>query len=207
MGSTRSAYRDRLYEKERTAQVQEAMSLVDLYLSGASSLSKYKSAMQASLKGYYIRQALVAKGGRPLTQKDKSDIGLMLATSYDYLEGFTTALEDDYPEKMSSAQALARSGSYANAWGVYTRFALPGALADALPALPGIDCLGGMRCGCWLDWSATDTAVEVYWNINPVKENCVLCLDFTASWNPLVIDLSDLDPTLVDQEYDFLNDL
>lgn len=207
MGSTRSPYRDRLYDQQHKDQVKELMSLADLYVSGTAGVGKFKSAVQASLKSYYIRLALIAKGGRALTDKDKTDLGLLLATSYDYLEGFSTALEDNYPAEMSSAQALARSGSYANAWGVYTRFALPGALADALPALPGIDCLGGMKCGCWLEWSASVDFVEVYWHINPVKEHCVLCMDFTASWNPLVIDIGELDPNLMDQEYDFLNDL
>lgn len=206
MPSTLSPYREKLYDSEREEREKEFRSLVDLYISGSLTLDRYRSAMEAGLKEHYIRLALIAKGGRPLTEKDRNDIGVMLAASYDYLTGFSNVLEE-YPDSISNVQALHRSGSYANAWGVYTRFALPSVIADLLPALPGLDCLGGMLCGCWLEWEVTDSEIHVYWYTNPSKEHCVLCLDATVSWTPYTIPLDEVDPDLLEEDYDFLYDL
>lgn len=203
MGSTISPARLKEYDRERNERIKEFASMADLYVSGAMPLSMYKAGMQASLKEYYIRVALLAKGGRNLTTRDRQDVGKFLAFTYDYLDGFSDVLRKD----ISDPQALARSSSYANAWGVYTRFSIPAALADVLPALPGIDCLGGFKCGCWLEWSASGSAVEVYWHVNPVKKHCFLCLDFAVEWSPLMIPIEDMDSDLLEDEYDFLNDL
>lgn len=205
MPNALNQYQRQFYEKARDQQAAELASLADLRLGERLTSTAYKEAMQDSMKQYYIQLALVAKGGRPLTARDRKDIGRFLVTQRPYLDEFTTAIDQYLAKELRTVQGvLSRSSSYANAWGVFTRFALPAALADALPALPGIDCLGGMRCGCWLEWAAFDQTVEVYWHVNAFKEHCILCSDFEIEWAPLSLSIEDLDSDLVDDERDFL---
>lgn len=200
MGKTSTESRRAIYEELETEREKEFRAIADAF-TASGNLKLFKEGMRQGLKEHYIQTALVAKGGRLLTARDRQDLGLMLAATYDYLDGFTKELGKQ--KALSVAQSVARAGSYAAAWGVFTRFGLPAALAEALPALPGIDCLGAMRCGCWLEWEVGNKSVDVYWHINPIKEHCVLCLDFTAEWNPLTLEIQDLNSELLDEEKDF----
>lgn len=204
MPNVLSQYQRQFYERARDQQAKELAALTDLRLSKRLTAAAHKEAMLDSMKQYYIQLALVAKGGRSLTSRDKRDVGRFLVTQRPYLEKFSTDIDHFLSKEIQSIQgALSRSSSYANAWGVFTRFSIPAALADALPALPGIDCLGGMLCGCWLEWSTFDHAVEVYWHVNGVKEHCALCAQFEVEWSPLSIPIEELDSELFDEESDF----
>lgn len=197
------------YDNAQIQQSNELATLADLWLSDRVSTQQFREGMVDSLKQYYIQLALVAKGGRPLIARDRIDIGRFLSLQSSYLQGFATDLDiyRQTREKIASDQGvLDRSTRYSHGWGVFTRFGLPAALADALPALPGIDCLGGMLCGCWLEWTTYDDGVEVYWYVNGIKEHCALCAGFDAEWSPLFIPIEDLDPGLVEEEIDFLYD-
>lgn len=199
-------FQRQFYDRAHQQQKTDLASLADMRLSDHISSTQYKEAMMDSLKQYYIQLALVAKGGRPLISRDRQDIGRFLGVQKSYLDEFSNKI-DQYKAKALATDlgVLSNSSSYANAWGVFTRFALPAALADALPALPGIDCLGGMSCGCWLEWAAFEKTVEVYWHVNPMKEpHCILCDGFTVEWSPLSLDVDELDQDLLDEEQDFL---
>jgi hypothetical protein len=210
MPRTVNEFQRNWYDQESTQQAEELQSLAGLMIEGRLTRSKFEDAFLDSLRQYYIRLALVAKGGRSLTSRDRSDIGKFLSIQKNkHLSKFATDLEEfrlsGSKVVRSAGQALGRSASYANAWGVWSRFALPSVLADALPALPGIDCLGGMRCGCWLEWDYDPGwGVDVFWHVNPFKETCILCAGFDADWSPYHVPLEDLDPTLLNEEMGFL---
>lgn len=206
MPKSLNQYQKQFYDRAHRQQQSELAALADMRLSDHLSAVQYKEAMMDSLKQYYIQLALVAKGGRTLTSRDRKDIGRFLVFQKSYLDKFSDKIDRYKAKTLATDQGvLSNSSSYANAWGIFTRFALPAALADALPALPGIDCLGGMSCGCWLEWAAFEDTVEVYWHVNPLKQpHCVLCADYNVEWAPFSLDIAELDPDLFDEERDFI---
>lgn len=180
----------RLYEKEQAKVSDEFRQLGMSLATGKISRTKFKKQMQDGLKKYYIRIALLGKGGRKLTKQDRADLSRFLSKAYQYLDGFLGDLKS-YKANLSEAQVSSRAASYAGGWGVYTRFTIPSVIADMLPALPGVDCLGGALCGCWLEWSMSGQTIEVYWLLNLSKEHCVLCVSYAADWQPLELELPD----------------
>lgn len=184
-----SKARMKLYEKEHASRANRygawAQDLIDHKISRA----KFKKFMKADLKSSQIRVALLGNGGKKLTTRGRKDLSKFLAQSYSYLDGFISDLTRF--KDLSDAQTVARARSYANDWGVFTRYTVPAVLADLLPALPGIDCLGQALCGCWLEWSVTDNVAEVRWFLLAGKEHCVNCVSFAAEWTPLEVDLPD----------------
>jgi hypothetical protein len=212
MAKSLTEFQRQFYDQEHAKQQTELASLADLVMSDRITTDSFKEAALDSLKQYYIRLALVAKGGRELIARDRVDIGRFLAFQSGYLDEFADELAD-YKKVSAQSKVLAssqgvlsRASLYANAWSLYSRYSIPASLADALPALPGIDCLGGALCGCFLIWAVVGDAVEVYWEINPSKENCVLCSDFKVEWDPYTVYFSDLDSDLVEDDESFFYD-
>ena len=208
-----SEFQRQFYDQSHTEMVLHLSGIADLFLSSHLNRSGFQEAMLESLKQYYIRLALVAKGGRSLTDTDISDLGLFLALQQDFLSNFSNDIQEFVDGDQTGTAAFAtaagvfhRSSLYANAWSVYSRYLIPASLADVLPALPGIDCLGGPACGCFLIWDVAGDSVEVLWKTTPGKETCVLCEDFAISWNPLVIPLDELDPDIFSEDQDFYSD-
>lgn len=180
----------RLYGKEQEQMREQFRKWGDSLAAGKLTRARFKKLMQTSLKKYFIRLALLGKGGREFTARDRSDLSRFLRQRYDYLDGFLGDLKG-YKAKFSEAQVGARAASYANGWGVFTRFTIPAVIADMLPALPGVDCLGGALCGCWLEWSISGNTIEVRWFLNISKEHCVNCVSYAAEWQPLELELPD----------------
>lgn len=205
MTKSLTAYQRKVYTQMKNSQESEFARLTDGYLHGMYT-DTIHDAFKQELKNYYLRLALIAKGGRALTTKDKADMGVLLAKSYDYLDGFISDLTDyKAKNKIATDQgAISRGASYDRGWHVFSRYSIPGAIADALPALPGLDCLGGALCGCFLEWDVTADTVEVWWRLSPIKIHCVLCSDFAVEWDPYEIPLDELDPDLVEQDSDFI---
>jgi hypothetical protein len=206
MAKALTEYQLQLYTQKHNRYESEFARIVDNYLKGGS-LSTMKSAFKLELRSYYIQLALLAKGGRSLTPQDKTDLGILLAKSYDFLDGFVVDLEKYNGSKALATDegAIGRGARYSNAWHVYSRYSIPAALADVLPALPGQDCLGMSLCGCWLEWGKVGNVIEVYWRINPIKEHCVLCVDYTTKWDPYEVDITELDPGMMEDDIDFIN--
>lgn len=200
-------YQKTLYDQEQQAQASEFGRVTDNYLNGTTPLVTLIDFFKKSLRDYYIRLALIAKDGYKLTDQDKIDLGILLARTYDYLDGFISDLKFYSTSKNIATDngAISRGASYANAWHTFSRYSIPSALADALPALPGQDCLGGPACGCWLEWEKDGDIINVWWRLNPIKGHCVLCMDYAVTWQPYEVSLSDMDQTMLDEDIDFIN--
>lgn len=177
-----------LYRREQDAFSALFRGYGEALVDGRMSRDKFSNQMQRDLRRYYIRLALLGKDGRDLTGKDRQDLTAFLGQSYEDLSGFMDSVRE---QSRTDAQFVAQAESYGYGWGVFTRYNIPGAIADLLPALPGVDCLGQDRCGCGIEWSVQGGSIEVYWILNPSKIHCVLCSDFSAQWAPLVFDLPD----------------
>lgn len=212
MPKSLSKYQQRLYDRWHEEEANSLRAVADLFVSDVIGQDQFKEAMLDSLKQYYIRLALTAKG-RALTPRDKSDLGILLAQQNDFLVGFMQDAQEyktggfEPTEHFATpAGLIGRAAKYANAWTVYSRYSIPASLADLLPGLPGVDCLGGALCGCFLVWAVAGDAVEVYWEINHFKEHCVLCADFNLTWSPYVVLFSEMDPDVVSEDEDFYYD-
>ncbi len=179
-----------LYEEERRRSQKLFAEHAQGYLDGES-LSTFKQKMQQDIKTFYIRTALIAKGKAAFTERDRRDLQRFLALKYQYLDGFVEALAY-YKELQSDQGVTARAASYGWGWGVFSRYTLPGELADMLPDLPGTSCLGGESCGCFLEFEFVDGEYHVYWYVNGIKEHCPVCIDLSIDWSPYIITKEEL---------------
>jgi len=175
-----------LYQQEQARVKPIFEKLAQDHLSGSLSLSDFKSRMQDELKRYYIRVALIAKGEREFTARDKEDLQKFLALIYSYLDGFVGDLRG-YKALASDQGVISRASSYGVGWGVFSRYSIPGELADMLPHLPGISCMGNGDCGCILEFDRDENGYHVYWIVSAFKEHCPVCADLAVEWSPLTI--------------------
>lgn len=166
------------------------------FAAGDLSKAKFRSEMREQLKREYIRQYLLARGGRNvMTPADWGSIGGMLADQYRYLEGFVDDL-DGMTEAGIKARQVARASMYVNsAREAYFRGLARGLGfdPDKLPAIPGD---GSSRCltRCNCDWEIVERLEEgdlvgwdCYWNLGPSEQHCPTCLDRSSSWAPYTI--------------------
>ena len=177
-----------LYNEEQSRVEEEFHSYARAYLDGQISLEDFERSMREGLKQYYIRIALIAKGQNSFRERDRQDVARFLAMIYGYLDGFILDLREYGQKVLASDQGVIhRAGTYGYGWGVFSRFTIPGELADLLPSLPGLSCLGGEACGCFLEFDSDEDGYYVYWYVNLFKQNCIICLDHAAEWSPLFI--------------------
>lgn len=182
-----------LYQQEMELARTHFATYAQEYVDG-SSLISFREKMQRELKRYLIRLALIAKGKKDLTDLDKKDLSRFLAMSYAYLDGFMQDVEEYSNKALASDEGIiSRAASYGFGWGVFSRFTIPGEIADLLPDLPGLSCLGGEACGCWLEWEIDEEGnALVWWHVNLIKQNCVVCLGLEVDWDPYVITYDEL---------------
>jgi len=119
----------------------------------------WQEAMRKELKGEYIRQYVLGRGGvDQMTQVDWGSVGGMLAEQYKYLQVMAEQLEAG---ELTQAQVAARSQMYIRS----SREAFERANRRGMEEL-------GMS--------------EVQWVINPSVENCPDCEAFAAmGWIPV----------------------
>jgi len=122
-------------------------------------LGQWQGDMRAQIKGEYVRQYLLGRGGRDqMTQADWGSIGGMLARQYRFLDRCAT---DVATGELSEAQIAARSELY---------------LRSAKQAFEKAN--GRAR--------TSDT--QVRW-IKTAAESCSDCVDYAAmDWQPIVDD-------------------
>jgi len=180
-----------LYEREQGIVKLVLEDIAKEYLKGQLSLSAFKEKMQSQLKRFYIRVALIAKGKKELTQRDREDLRKFLGLTYNYLDGFVKDL-GEYKTIASDQGVISRSSSYGVGWGIFSRFYLPGELADMLPALPGISCLGNGDCGCILEYDSDEEGYNIYWIVSPFKEHCPVCIEYAIEWSPFKISFEEI---------------
>ncbi len=84
--------------------------MTDLIDVGTLRPADFAEALRQEVKGEYIRQYLIGKGGlEQMTQSDWGSIGGMLKDQYRYLRGFEEEMAD-----LSAAQIRARANMYIN---------------------------------------------------------------------------------------------
>lgn len=180
-----------MYEEERSNAEQRLLAIADLYLIHAITVNEFRERIRQELKTYYIRLALIAREGDDLSEWDLRDIAGALIVQYDFLDGFADDLMAAEAQNVqySDRYVLWRASLYSLAWDRMVRHSLPDWLVDILPALPGVDCLGGAACGCQLAWEVSGDEVEVYWLLDPFKEHCINCLSLAMEWQPMTLEL------------------
>jgi hypothetical protein len=196
-----------LYQEEQSKVKAKFEGLAQSYLSKATSLSGFKSGMQEEIKKFYIRTALIAKGKHKFTDLDRKDLQKFLGKIYGYLDKFVVAL-GNYKDLASDQGVISRASSYGVGWGVFSRYSIPAQLADMLPSLPGVSCLGNGDCGCILEYDSDSDGYNVYWIPNPFKEHCVVCADLAVEWSPYKISYEDIagewGDTVFDEDGEFV---
>ncbi len=196
-----------LYDKEQAKIKPTLEKFAQDYLTSTLTLLAFKASMQKQIKQFYIRTALIAKGKHKFTQRDKADLQKFLGLMYGYLDGFVKDL-GEYKALVSDQGVVSRASSYGVGWGVFSRFSIPGELADMLPDLPGISCLGNGDCGCILEYDSDEEGYNIYWVPNPFKEHCVICADLAIEWDPYKISFDELEAEyggdIFNEEGDFI---
>lgn len=139
---------DRSLDASRPVVTQFATLVAD----GSISPADWNGRMREEIKGEYIRQYLLGRGGvGSMTQEDYGSIGGMLADQYRYLDGFYAEIRAG---DLTEAQIAARSRMYVNsAREAYER--------------------GHRR-------AIRGTRSEVRWNLGSTEEHCGDCLDLAA---------------------------
>jgi len=139
---------------------QDAVSdvLATLVSEGNLSPEDWERVMREEIKGEYLRQYMLGKGGKEnMTPRDWGKVGAMLKAQYAFLGGFVGAIAAG---KLSEAQIRARSNLYFSS----ARQAFETAKAEVAEA-----------------WGAK----EERWITMPGIEHCPNCLDYEAEgWKP-----------------------
>lgn len=190
--------RNRLYDELRLQAEELFKGYALLYVMGEINLSVFHMLMQQTVKEQHLDVALLGKGGRKLTIRDKRDLEVYIGEAFEFVDGFIT---DITAGEVSDEGIVRRAGRYSYLWDRYARFTIPAELFDLLPAHPGEDCLGGAACGCYIGWEKVDDEIHVYWYIDPSKEHCAFCLLFFSEWQPLIIPMGELEEE-VDFDYE-----
>lgn len=177
-----------LYEQERLFTSSKLRMLAADYLV-VRDIHAFVRNMREALRDYYVRLALIASQGEVNSWNDAE---LLLGRQYDFLDEFANDLLSG--DEFSSEQILARASRYSYAWSVFARYTLPDEIADILPAMPGVDCLGLDACGCWWEFEITRSGyLYAWWRVNLSKEHCPICMDYGVTYSPFIAILPDVE--------------
>ena len=179
---------DDLYWDEVDSAEQELDDLASSYNNGEIDKDSFIDKLKELVQKYYILFALIGSGGKSIKGKDRQDLEFFLAATFSLIEDFRQTLDQ---EGITAAYITWRASLYATARHVFLRYTMPRDIFFVLPALPGVDCLGDGKCGCWLEIIEDGDEVQVYWHMNEDKEHCEVCLGYAMEWTPLIISLSD----------------
>jgi len=122
-------------------------------------VADWRLLMREEIKGEYIRQACLGRGGRAqMTQSDWGLVGSQIKEQYRYLDGFAREVAEG---RLSEAQIRSRAQMYTNS----AREAFE-SMQQRVAEASGYD--------------------EEAWTVNAALENCPDCLDFQAlGWQPV----------------------
>jgi len=180
-------------EKSITASGQATDILASYVADGLLAPGDFYSLMAREVKGEYLRQYMLGRGGRAqMTQADWGSIGGMLKEQYNpYLKNFVNEIAQG---RLSEGQIRARARMYINSAREAFERANARARSDGQLELPAYPADGQTVCltNCNCNWDI----VEVYdengvlvgwdctWIVNHAVENCPDCLDNEAKWAP-----------------------
>jgi hypothetical protein len=148
-----------------------------------SDLSEWEQDVRAEIKAEYIRQYLIARGGREnMTMSDWGRLGGVLKNQYKHL----TMLYEQRDEH-SEAQLNAYVRQYASSARQMFERGKAASYHLNMPAYPGdgsSECRG--NCGCEWIIEETPQGHECTWVLGK-KDNCDTCLDRSIRWAPIVL--------------------
>lgn len=175
-----------LIAEEYKAEFQR---LVLAYLAGYISISEFGYSMREELLSLHLAMMRLGIGdSRDITEDDMAWLENRLGIQYEYLDGF---MDDLYNNRASPDRFLWRVGLYAYPRSVFVNFSIPPGIGGLMPYLPGDDCLGGANCHCTLDVQYVEDEIHVYWLLDPMSHNCVVCIEHAAE-SPFVFNVEDL---------------
>lgn len=180
------------YVRDGLAAGEESVvGLAGAYEAGELSAEDWQQAMRNEIKGEYLRQYMLGRGGRnAMTARDWGIVGSQIKEQYQFLRDFAGQV---------AAGALA-AGQITTRAKMYVRSAREGferARAEAignirLPAYPGD---GSTRCltNCKCNWRLVKRieggvliGVDAFWELSPA-EHCEDCLLRASRWSPLFV--------------------
>lgn len=179
---------DDLYWDEVDSAEQELERLANQYNEGELDKDSFIDKLKELIIKFYMIYALIGNNGKRLDEEGKEDLEFFIAATFSLVDDFRQTLDE---EGITAAYITWRASLYATARHIYLRYTMPRDIYFTLPALPGVDCLGDGKCGCWLEIIEMENEIQVYWHMNPEKEHCEVCLGYAMEWTPLVISLSD----------------
>lgn len=175
--------------------------LASLVAQGQLSPEDWRLRMRAEIKGEYVRQYLLGRGGlEQMTAADWGSVGGALSEQYRWLDRRAESFFDQVEaEELSEEEIARRARMYINSAreayerGQVRRYGIP---VLALPAYPGdgsSECLTNCRCywniqeifgeeGEVIAWEAT-------WTLTP-GESCPTCVDRGLQWAPYVVEVT-----------------
>ena len=153
-------------------------------LSGDMSIQQWVLGFRARLKGVYIDQYVMARGGRAaMTQRDWGRLGAMLKKQYGFMNRFG---EDIAAGKLTEAQMARRSQMYFDsARQAFERGKEESLGMPTLPAYPAdgqTQCLS--NCQCYWDIRETEDEWLATWTLG-AAEHCPDCVENAERWAPL----------------------
>lgn len=180
-------YRNEFLDSQKSTVEDLASRLSDQKLS----LSAWEAAMRAHIKGVFVAEAALGRGGRnAMSQSDWGHVGAVLKDQYSFLRGFA---EEIGRGTLTEPQIVARGGMYVAASVQAFERAKVASYGDlSLDQHPG-DCQTSCMtsCCCFLSVSESDTQWKITWHTAGSGETCADCRAQASSWNPLVIEKSD----------------
>jgi hypothetical protein len=152
--------------------------------------------MAEEIKGEYIRQYLLGRGGlSQMTQADWGSIGGMLKEQYSYLKPFAEQIAQG---NLSEGQIRSRARMYVNSAREAYERANARAQSDGmlvLPAYPGDGqtvCLTNCACSWKIDEIVDEDGNVIgwdcYWDLG-AAEHCPDCITNNQQWSPLEVRL------------------
>ena len=169
--------------------------LASLMANSQLSPADWHERMQREIKGEYIRQYLLGRGGlEQMEQADWGSVGGMIAEQYrPYLTNFAGEVSG-----LSEGQILVRARMYINSAreaferGKARSQGMPFGALPAYPADGQTVCLTEDRCS-WEIETIRDAAGNIirwdcYWRLDSAAQHCSSCLDNAATYSPFVVE-------------------
>lgn len=180
-------------EKSINATSNVTGNLAGLVANTQLSPNDWKQRMREEIKGEYLRQYMLGRGGRSQMQRaDWSSIGGMLAEQYKYLDRFADEIAAG---KLSEAQIAMRAKMYIeSAREGYERgrtrsLGIPIGALPTYPAAGSTPCLTNCKCTWEYDpifEGGQIVGYNCYWRLES-QDPCSGCIDNANAWNPFVV--------------------
>lgn len=162
------------FDKQSEENSKKLQHLVELLYAGEIVLSEFDNRFRSELKDIYLKTMLLGRGNQEINEVDLATLQKQLDKQYAYLDDFVKDLSTG---RYSQQKALWRAGLYGTPYAAFVYYDTPPDVANLMPVMPGLDCLGLGYCGCGLSISYDDEGTAyVDWVLDPLKEHCVLCI-------------------------------